>query len=239
MRLVSLVESHDRASCPGCPVCTEIRDLRKQLLKSGLPANKFKHILSKGQDMKKSEIQFLLENGVKKMDIQKALDLSGTKFNRLITDLGLVTKTRKRKVKDMGKLSLEEYQDLKAGGKSDKEIAADKGMNPQYLSQLKKKWGLTKDTVRPVNEQEDIPKNLVEVKKKEHHNLLNEEISTLKQMLIYTERQLNASTDRVQELEAKLKQSEHINQVNENVLDKITVLSEENAALWVLLKARI
>jgi hypothetical protein len=40
------------------------------------------------------------------------------------------------------KLTLEEYQDLKAQGLKDREIARKKFMNPSHVSMLKKKWNL-------------------------------------------------------------------------------------------------
>jgi hypothetical protein len=50
-------------------------------------------------------------------------------------------KTQKEDLK-VSKLTLEEYQDLKAQGLRDREIAQKKFINPSHVSMLKKKWNL-------------------------------------------------------------------------------------------------
>jgi hypothetical protein len=50
-------------------------------------------------------------------------------------------RTQKEDLK-VSKLTLEEYQDLKAQGLKDREIAQKKFMNPSHVSMLKKKWNL-------------------------------------------------------------------------------------------------
>ncbi|MCK6203952.1 hypothetical protein KZX50_00625 [Bacillus infantis] len=131
------------ADCPGCYICAEVQVLRKRMDRE--PAERFKHILHKGPDMTKSDIIFLLENEVNRKDIRKALEMSADSFKEMMFSWGLTKKQQGDE--EMAKLTQEEYQDLKAKGLTDKQIAERKGMSQPNVSMLKKKW--FEDTVKP------------------------------------------------------------------------------------------
>ena len=73
------------AVCVGCPVLDRLKELGAKLSgrvdKKGL---ELKAILSKGEDMKVSEIVYLIENGVPKRQISKALGMYPATFNTMV-----------------------------------------------------------------------------------------------------------------------------------------------------------
>jgi hypothetical protein len=110
MRIVALVEHHDPGKCPGCPTCDEIKLLRTQMVRDPKP---HKHILAKGQNMTKSDIGFLLEHGVKKRDLQKALHMGSNDFLKTMQDLGF-SKAHKKEESTMAfEMGVKEFVDLR------------------------------------------------------------------------------------------------------------------------------
>jgi transcriptional regulator with XRE-family HTH domain len=140
-----LIDRHGNnfTECKGCYICAEVQVLQKRLERE--PAERYKHILHKGQDMTKSDIAFLLENEVSRKDIQKALKMDSVRFSEMMRNFGLTKKQQGDE--EMAKLTQEEYKDLKAKGLTDKQIAERKGMSQPNVSMLKKKW--FEDTVKP------------------------------------------------------------------------------------------
>ncbi|MCQ6275776.1 hypothetical protein JMM81_12500 [Bacillus sp. V3B] len=59
--------------CGGCDIYKELTQLRSYVDRP--PAERFKHILDKGPDMKRSDVIVLIERGVTKKDIKHALEI--------------------------------------------------------------------------------------------------------------------------------------------------------------------
>lgn len=212
-RLIDLLEEHGESflECKGCSLCSEIKKLRKYIDRD--PADKFQHILAKGQDMTKSEIAFLKENDVTIETIGKALGMSKSTVTKLLDNFGLV---KRRENDEMAKLALEEYQDYKAKGLTDKDIATKKGMNPQYISQLKKKW--FNETEKPklaiVEPVESKPTR--QDKESEYAALINELSDKVKQQ-----------EGMIEKLQAKVEEYENLNAACADVEEETANLRKE------------
>jgi hypothetical protein len=170
LKIIELLNKHEGTfdKCKGCPLCTEIKQLRKQLERD--PVIKFKYILDKGLDMKRSDLVILLENLVPKKAILKALGITQQEFWEMIKNLGLTTKRRKP---NMTKLTAEMYQDYKAQGKSDVWIAKEVGLKQPALSYYKKKWAETNTKPDSVEETHSPCKCSKDDKKSEYEAIIN------------------------------------------------------------------
>lgn len=127
-------------TCGGCSVYTELRQLGAGLQQES--HDRFRPILDKGQDMTKSDIAFLLENGVKGYQIQEALGLSKDVFWELMVNQGFSKRKMKKGVEKVAvvegfKLSIEEYGELKKKGLKDFKIAERLGIDKQQLANWK------------------------------------------------------------------------------------------------------
>lgn len=142
IKINDLIDQHGGTftKCPGCSTCTEIKKLQKLLQEN--PEERFAHILQKGQDMTRSEIEFLIDNEVQNKVIRKHLGMTTNLYTQMLKNFGLsFEKNMKQKgVEEMAKITQEEYQDLKAKGMSNKAIAELKGVTPSYISFLIKQW---------------------------------------------------------------------------------------------------
>lgn len=118
--------------CPGCEVCQKIEALREELDRP--PEEKFKHILEKGQDMTKSDIEFLLGNGVSKRLIQEAMNMNKSAFYKLLEQLGIQGGSEMVRLK----ITVDEYLEL-SKTKKDYEIAKMKHVSPATLCNWKRK----------------------------------------------------------------------------------------------------
>ena len=118
--------------CPGCEVCQKIEALREELDRP--PEEKFKHILEKGQDMTKSDIEFLLGNGVSKRLIQEAMNMNKSAFYKLLEQLGIQGGSEMVRLK----ITVDEYLEL-SKTKKDYEIAKMKHVSPATLSNWKRR----------------------------------------------------------------------------------------------------
>lgn len=118
--------------CPGCEVCQKIEALREELDRP--PEEKFKHILEKGQDMTKSDIEFLLDNGVSKRLIQEAMNMNKSAFYKLLEQLGIQGGSEMVRLK----ITVDEYLEL-SKTKKDYEIAKMKHVSPATLCNWKRK----------------------------------------------------------------------------------------------------
>lgn len=219
IQINDLIDQHGATfrDCPGCSICSSIHRLRDRLLED--PADRFAHVLQKGQDMTKSDIAFLIENEVQRKTIMKSLQMGANDFFKMLGNFGLL-KNRPKGEGEMAKITLEEYQDLKAKGMSNKIIAERKDMHATYLSQMKKQWGISavkerapKDHIKvdrieeyesliadlkaKVNSDESKMKNLVEL------------IEDYQDMVSSFGDQIAAKDDRIQELEGSLVEAQN------------------------------
>jgi hypothetical protein len=132
-RITDLLEWHEGTypSCPGCSICEEIETLRKHLDRE--PAEKFKHILSKGQDMTKSDIALLIDNDVQKNVIKKYLNMHNEEFYDLMERYGFSNRRKKKVGDEMARetlnIDIDEFIQLHhVEGKSFSEIEKEKGL---------------------------------------------------------------------------------------------------------------
>lgn len=150
MELTGLMDEHGSTitTCKGCELCDRISKFRKILIPD--PSKKYKHILDKGQDMTKSDIEYLLKKDVPKKHIYKALKMGSRTFFEMAEGWGIYKINRREVERVMGKFNLTqaEYNDHKAQGKSDEEIAKVIGVSTATLSYHKKKWGMTQEVKR-------------------------------------------------------------------------------------------
>lgn len=109
IRLSNLIEEHGDSlnTCPGCEICSEINKLRELINRNQV--DRFQTILNKGQDMTKSEIELLLKNEVRRIDIKNALGMDWKDFKEMMKSLGLDSKSirQKRKMEELGLLPKE------------------------------------------------------------------------------------------------------------------------------------
>jgi hypothetical protein len=210
MRIIDLLDLHKGTfeKCKGCSVCTEIQTLSKQFNRDS--TEKFKHILAKGQEMTKSDLAFLIDNDVNLKSIRNAVRMSNHEFNAMMKNLGFVQRrNKKEEEKGMAKITLEEYQDLRAKGKSDKEIALDKGVNIQYLSQLKKKWNI-RPTLSPASESKPT-----------------QEIEALQKRIELFKKEMNEKNDYILDLQTKVNELEYIHAACDDVETELASLKDE------------
>jgi transposase len=139
--LESLAYNHDEEKCDGCSTCSEINDLRNILFCN----SKVDSTLSKGPDMTKRELAYLLVKEVSKQKICESLQMGITALNEMIYNYGWELEKGRRgeemaKLKEFTEL---EYHDLKATGLNDEQIAEKKGVSAASIWNWKKKNGLT------------------------------------------------------------------------------------------------
>jgi hypothetical protein len=214
LRIIELLDQHKGTyeSCKGCSRCGEIKQLQQKLNRE--PAVKFQHILDKGQDMTKSEIAFLLENDVTVGSIRKAVGISNTDFSKMLINYGF--RYKRKGTAKMAKVTLEQYQELKTNGLSDKEIAQNLEMNPQYLSQLKKKWD-----IRPVLSP------TVEIESSESKTTQEDKTTEYKAII----KSLTNDLEKAHLKLAKMEESENLHAACEDVENELASLRDENAQL--------
>jgi hypothetical protein len=224
LRILELLDQHGKTfeKCKGCAICTEIKQLRKQLERD--PADKFKHILAKGPDMHVSEIKLMLENQVPQRKIMKAVGMHNQNFWDMLRDLGLLKRSRSE---DMAKLSFEMYQDYKAQGLPDKEVAAKVGMNPQYLSQLKKQWGV-RPPLSVVNDEKPQQCNCTKEDKSAEYERL---IKALRDDLNSYHNQLEEKDELIRNLQNVVEKYEQVNAACEDVENETDELQQEVSRL--------
>jgi transcriptional regulator with XRE-family HTH domain len=135
-KLEELTGSHDEESCTGCSTCTKIESLREKLLFN----QKVIDTLSKGPEMTKSDIRFLIGKDVQLKEIRKAIGIGGNRFTELMVNWGF---SKRRGDSEMAKLkdfTVKEYMGYKEEMKlNDEQIAERKGVTPATLWGWKKK----------------------------------------------------------------------------------------------------
>ena len=142
LQVAYLIDDHGDtlSECPGCNICKQIAKLKTQIDPD--PSVKYKHILDKGQDMTKSDIEYLLKKDVPKKYIYKALKMGSRTFFEMAEGWGIYKINRREVERVMGKFNLTqaEYNDHKAKGMSDDDIAKMAGVSNGTLGYHKKKW---------------------------------------------------------------------------------------------------
>jgi hypothetical protein len=227
-KIIELLDEHGGtfSICEGCAICTEIQAFSKKLNRNS--TEKFKHILAKGQDMTKSDLVFLIDNDVPVAVIRKAVGINHTDFSNMLINYGLTQRRNKKEEdKEMAKITLEEYQELSNQGKADKEIALDKGMNIQYLSQLKKKWNIRPTLSLTAELKPSETKPTQEDKTAEYEAIITE----LKAKLEDKDTRLIASRKANEELSKMYEAKQHVDAACEDVENELDSLREENARL--------
>lgn len=162
-KIADLLHEHGGtyASCKGCSICTKILKLRPKF--DVEPKKRFKHILAKGQEMTRSDINFLLENDVRKDDIQKAINMPKKEFRKMLINFGLVNKKEKGSVEGMSEaITKEKYLGLNIN-LSEKEKAEILGISYGTLWTLKKSWGVTRPKREKVAEYEAVKEEVKEI----------------------------------------------------------------------------
>ncbi|MGG4267411.1 hypothetical protein [Peribacillus simplex] len=135
----NLIDQHENyTNCKDkkCPICTEIKKLSAPLNKDG-EGKKIRQVLGKGEDITTGDVHYLIESGVRKMDIRKALGMDPVSFIEFLDDIGL---KRKREGEEEMKISKAEYEGFKSKGKTDAEIAEEISVTGATIYNYKKKW---------------------------------------------------------------------------------------------------
>ncbi len=97
---------------------------------SGLPA-----ILQKGEFLKKSEIELLIEDGVPKLAIAEAVGMEPKEFNELLKAwFGKVLKH------DLSHITPEKYNEVRDKFRNEIEIAEYFGVTREQLASKKQRW---------------------------------------------------------------------------------------------------
>lgn len=165
-RINNLIDAHeDYSKCKGCKLCKEIERLRSGIDRE--PAEKYAHILSKGQDMTKSEILFLLNNEVNAKQIFTAMQMGGTTFEGLLANYGFEKSAdgtwieNRKGIRKMA-LTKEKLEKHLSEGKSTKEIAEIEGVSTASVYSSKSYYGLSEKRQKSVEKLESVKQ---EVKK--------------------------------------------------------------------------
>lgn len=112
VQINDLIDKHGDSftDCKGCSICKEIHLLQKKSERD--PAEKFAHILKKGQEMTRNEIEMLLENEVSKKVIKKALGMNSLDFYNLMKNYGFSKERGAGEVAKL-KMTVEEFVQMK------------------------------------------------------------------------------------------------------------------------------
>lgn len=217
-----LIDEHGESftKCKGCLICDQIASIRKEQLERDSTI-RFSHILAKGQDMTRSDIEFLIENEVTRKKIANAVGMSECNFNRMLGDLGLKKFSRQEKgeTDEMARLDLtvpEYVQLFYVEKKSVGEIADLKGVKPSAISSWK---SYNKDKINKyLNKSPETPKKYEEPKKVEAPKM--DPASELRQMV----NDLSDEVNKLRDIEKKLLEE------NESLKQKVSERDYLNAA---------
>lgn len=219
MELTGLMDEHGDTltTCKGCELCDRISKFKSILVPD--PKQKYKHILDKGQDMTKSDIEYLLKKDVPKKHIIKALKMGSLTFFEMAERWGIYKINRREVERVMGKFKLtqEEYNDHKALGKTDEDIAKVAGVSTATLNYHKKKW--SKAEVKP-----RTPKLILE-ENESSPSIQEDLVSDLSKKLRKAEAANERQTDEIARLEVELGEVRKENQDKdiENTLLRQTI----------------
>lgn len=231
MRIINLLDEHKDtlSNCPGCSICSEIKQLRLQLERD--PADKYKRILSLGPDMKKSDIAFLLENDVPTIVIWKALGLKQIEFWELMKSFGL---TKRGKDYMAINITVNEFVQLHhVEGKTIGEISELKGLKKNALSNWK--W-LNKEKIQSAVQTSDFPVSTdikpsktkttpkeLDTKTEQYDQL----IKALRNDLLDAHKQLDEKDELIRNLNLTIEKYQHIDAACDDVESEIASLHEE------------
>lgn len=114
-----------------------------------LPHVTYKYLLDKGEDLTIGEVVYLLNKEVFPGKIAKATNMTIQEVRAIGERSDRYIENHKKVVMEMAKFNItqEEYNDYKAQGKSDKEIAEDAGVSVATINYHKKNW--SKAEVKP------------------------------------------------------------------------------------------
>ena len=220
MRTITLIndlidqhEDYTKCSDENCKICTEIKKLSAPLNKDG-SGKKIRQLIRKGADMTTSDVHYLIESGVRKNDIRKALKMTPLTFVEFLDDIGL---KRKREGEEEMKISQVKYEELKHKGITDAQIAEKIGVSDATIYNYKKKW------YPKVDENKSV--------KKQEYQEVKEKVAVAVDLDENVEKAL---LSRIKELELQAKEyPELINKV-ENLEDANILLGKENNRLLLL-----
>ncbi|MBW3114210.1 hypothetical protein KYJ26_20290 [Bacillus sp. MCCB 382] len=193
----------DHEECGSCQTCKEVDSLRNKLLHNP----KVKAVLDKGSYMKKSDIAFLIGKDIERKEIKKALGMSTLTFQEMMVNWGF---SKKRGDSEMAKLkdfTTNEYNDLKAVGLNDEQVAEKKGVSTPTLTKWKKDNGISSGKVfgRKKDDKEPkvfkptiTPKETVQPPQNE----LQSVVETLKRQLDVREKAINQQFEKIEHLKA-------------------------------------
>lgn len=231
MRIIELLDAHQGTfyKCKGCSICTEIKQLRKQLERD--PADKFKYILDKGPDMRKSDIVFLLDNEVQRKVIWKALGITNAEFWELMRNFGLMKRGEPVMALD---ITVDEFIQLHhIDGKSFGEISEIKGFKKNALSNWK--W-LNKEEINNalktsglLTKAEKKPSGIkptpraTDTKSAEYERL----IKALRDDLTDSHNQCEEKDELIRQLKKAVEKYEHLNAACEDVENEIAGLQSD------------
>lgn len=77
------------AACKTCPIGKEMKAIGISLMTR---KGKINEVLAKGPDMTKSDIKYLLENDIRRVDIRRAIGMYQAEFQELLSNWGLLKK---------------------------------------------------------------------------------------------------------------------------------------------------
>jgi hypothetical protein len=237
VRINDLIDQHGDTftMCKGCSICKEINKLRKELDNNDIP-KVFRKILQKGEDMTKSDIETLIDGGVSKTEIRKALGYHKLLFLDLLKSFGLVREYEKGD--EELNLTADEYYQLKEQGLLDEQIADKVGVKAHYLRNWKYKNGIKgRATKQPVTE---------EVKPIEGKTTQEDKTDKLRAFIdeladqLNKERQLNKTLEN--KIQSLTEERDHYRgrmmagTIEENLKKTIERYEEENKALRALVR---
>lgn len=223
-RVIELLEEHSGtySTCSGCSICAEIELLKKLMVRE--PAEKFKHLLIKGQDMTKSDIELLLENDVPKKIIMNALDMYDAKFYELLSNYGFpIRKRQKKKVEDeMARetlnIDINEFIQLHhVEGKSFTEIENIKGLKTPAFANWR--WRKKQEIKKAVGALQESSREKIKLVEGVSSRMGNE--SKLQALVDDLRRAVQKRDKRIEELEKGIdrwkKKYEHLNEACEDL----------------------
>jgi chromosome segregation ATPase len=256
----NLIDQHGDTfeKCKGCPICVEIHQLQESLIRD--PEQKYQHILSKGQDMTKSEITMLLENGMTAATIRKYMKMDNGTFQNTLHNWGLSKRNRKDE-DDMGKLemTIEEFVDLRYVQKLPfTKIAELKGVKDPTIHNWKnaresqinlrlkalnlptteeKKLPKTKYTSNENNAKSDEYERLISALRNDlnaYHSQLEEkddQIRSLHHQRELFKKEMSENNDYILSLQNKVQDLENLHAACEDVENELASLKEENTVM--------
>ena len=132
-------------NCPGCAICERIEQLRPLLDRP--PEERYKHILSKGKDMTKKDIQILIDAEVHREEIRQKLRMGSKEFYEMLRGWGLTKKQQLKERIELKKpkvtVTKEKLIQFENEGLSPKDIAKQIGVSAGTVYNLRNKYGLT------------------------------------------------------------------------------------------------